>query len=775
MTGSRPEWDEERLKAAFRSRAELAPSTPADLPGAVLDQARRRRGPNLSLGWLAAAASVVILLGAVSVMREGHDPRLAAPGATGSDPGGRGGAPTSAVASALGDPISVSTAIAIRDGTEHGDRELLVAGYLSPGQPLMCPLIPAGRDNPTHLVCPQSFQWLMERPEIVMATGPDTVTSGPPNGPAIHPSFALVDPPAVPIPASGGVPPLPVVLVGHFHDRRAALCEAADAAACGQTFVVDRVAVVNDAQRVATTVRRLERFDEATKAPVTETPRDLEADVDRLVLGAAPGAILQSRLLVTIDQVVGLEPALADDPVLSHWGDPTSLMWIETVVDVRGGVALPRTFALIDGSNWFAEITPDGAVMHERRAARGQTGSDPTGPSADPSAFDSAPTTVLGITVRDIATLERDRRTDVGDLGRDEMAIRAWYVAPRPGVECPPTSAVAVSPPCDEARRWLLDGPDQLGTELGQLRADPDHWPPVLNPLVPPDVPFQVTDTWVGDEARPEPVIVLGHFEDHRVTTYAGNLWFVIDALAWTRGQGSLAIDSLVRLTPSATEDVASVLARVDAVTDTPAVATWTTVVDAATFATLDPHVAEDAPEFTTGGPVWIVRRLVPDVMDGRSRLAIQWGFTADEGSRVWLTSQPDAPADLATTIDLASPDPHTDVVEVFDYGVGVTAVQQAEDRRFDWKLMNDERVGVEIARGESERQVAIRWTAGACDRDWQLRLRPGVGGAGSTSFDLRTFDDYCPEKPAARSLVLVFDRPVDLDAFHVEYNPSGG
>jgi hypothetical protein len=88
---------------------------------------------------------------------------------------------------------------------------------------------------------------------------------------------------------------------------------------------------------------------------------------------------------------------------------------------------------------------------------------------------------------------------------------------------------------------------------------------------------------------------------------------------------------------------------------------------------------------------------------------------------------------------------------------------------------MSDERVGVEIARGTSGRQVAIRWTAGACDRNWELRLRPGASGAGSISFDLRTFDDYCPERSAARSLVLVFDHPVDGDAFHVEYNPSGG
>jgi hypothetical protein len=777
---ARPDWDDERIGSAFRARAGRTAPPPADLGEAVLERLERGRMPIGRLGRLPAGAAAVLLVGIVGLLaalgvRPSARPATSSPVTGDLHPGAPGA--TSPVVAALGDPINVGDAIAVRDGEDHPGREMVVAGYLSPLPTLACPFIPGGAENPTHLVCPQTFQWLMARPEVVMSVGPGSTEGGPPKGPAFHASFALVDPPDVPIPGSGAVSPLPVVLVGHFHDRRAARCAAADTVACGETFIVDRIATVNGAQRMVTTERRLERFDDATKAPVVGTPTDLEADVERLVLAVAPDAIVESMLVVTIDQVIPLEPVLADNQVVPHIGNPATLMWIVNAVDVQDGVAVSRTFALMDGSNWFAEITADGTVMHERRTAVAgpSDGATRLTRSADPHAFDAAPDAILGIPVRDIATLERDRRAVLDDLGRDEIALRAWYVSPRPGVACPPSPEVGVAPPCDEARHWLLDRPDQLGIEPGQLRADPDHWPPVLNPLLPQDVPFDVGDTWVADQPAPQPVIVLGHFEDHRVRTYAGNLWFVVDALAWTRDRGSLPIDSLNRLTESATEDPASVLARIDAVVGRSAAATWTTVVDAAAFATIDPRTAEDAPEFTTGRPIWIVRRLVHDVWDGRTRLAVQWAYTADGGSRIWLTSQPDAPADLATTLDLANPDARTDVIRVFDYGVGVAEVRKTDGGRLAWQRIDDGRAGVDVARGSSEREVAIRWMSGTCDRDWQVRLQPRTGESGSITLELRTYDDYCPETSAARSLVLVFDHPVDLRAFHVEYNPSGG
>jgi hypothetical protein len=766
VTGRSPDWDDERLDAAFRARAELSPPTPADLVGAVLDHASQPRAWNPRIGWLAAAAGVVILLGAVSVLREGHDPRLTVPGAAGNDSGGLGRAPTSAVAAALGDPVSVSDAIGIRDGDEHPDRELVVAGYLSPAPTLSCPFIPAGRDNPTHMMCPQSFQWLMERPEIVMTTGPDAVEGGPPKGPAIQPSFALVDPPAVPIPASGGVPSLPVVLVGHFHDRRAALCEAADAAACGRTFVVDRVAAVNGAQRMVTTVRRLQRFDEATKSPVTETPSDLEADVDRLVLGAVPGAILESRLLVTIDQVVGLEPALANDPVLSHWGDPTALMWLETVVDIRDGVAVPRTFALIDGTDWFAEITADGAQTLDRRADPRPSGeAQPVTPSADPTAFDSAPATLLGLDVSDVADVTRQRRSD-SSTDRDEYALRAWYVGPNPDATCVPSEPVIhpPMPPCDEARHWLLDDPQQYGVEVGQLRRDPDEWPRVLNPIVPIDVPFDLPATWVDGRVVPQPVVVLGHFNDERgVASYHGSAYFVVDALAWTRERPVASLDATTLLT-NATEVEASVLGRINAVAPVDAMATWATVVDASSFAALEPSLAREAPEFTTGRPVWIVRRLIASPRDGLLRLGVVSAYTADGGDRVWATVDPDAQADLATSLDLRSDDVHFPLIRVFDYAQQLSGVRSLDPSEpLEWQRAGPNAfAGLEFARGGTDREVAIRWSSGDCNADWRVRVRRMADE--TVVLEPTIFSDECSGDALRVRLVLEFAQPVDVD-----------
>ena len=781
MTEPRPDWDDERLRGAFLARAAGSPPTPRDLLPVVMDRipdrASRRGG---RAPWLAAAAGLAIVLAVGTVVGLGPSPHV--PGSSpdrprGSEPGAP--APTTALGAALGDPITIPAAIAIRDGATAPGRELVVAGFLSPLPILACPFIPADA-NPTRITCPQSFQWLMDQPEILMTVGASGSLGGPPKGPAIHPSFALVDPPTVPIPESGAVRPVPVVLIGHFHDRRAARCAAdpAPETPCGDAFLVDRVAVVNGAQRLPMTIRRLEHVDPATQRQVTETPIDLEEDVDRLVATVAPDAQIEGRLLVTMDQVFAIEPALKDDQVIGAWGNPADLLWIVSAVDLRDGLPVARTFALIDGTNWFAEITADGAVMHERRVTAGPSdGAEPIAASADPTAFDEAPTSVLGIQVRDIATVMRDRRADVSDLGRDELAIRAWYVGPRPDAPCTPAEPAIhpPTPPCDAARRWLLDRPDQLGIEPGQLRSSPDHWPPVLNPLLPIDVPFATEATWAGSTPIPQPVVVLGHFSDMRVETYAGNLYFVIDALAWTRGGAAGSIDSVTRLTTGATASPTDVLDRINAVSPEDPVATWTTVVDAADFASLEPGTAADAPEFTSGEPVWIVRRLIHDEMDGRQRLAVVAAYVADHGSRVWRSEAPDASPDLATSIDLRDPDARTRIIRVFDYGLGVVSVRETTGLTLRWQRIEQRDAGIEVARGASDREVAIRWTAGACNREWQVRLSPLASHLGSISVELRTLGDVCPANPVQRSLVIEFDHPVALESLWTEFSPSGG
>jgi hypothetical protein len=606
----------------------------------------------------------------------------------------------------------------------------------------------------------------MEEPEILMTVGPNATEGGPPKGPSIHPSFALVEPPTVPMPPSGGVRPVPVMLIGHFHDRRAALCQPADLAACGEAFIVDRVAAVNGAEHMPTTVRRLERFDDATQRQVTETPIDLEEDVDRLVLADVRGGSILSRQIATIDQVIGIEPILKDDEFVPYIGNPATLLWIVTVL-APGDVPRARTFALIDGSNWFGEVTANGMVMIERSGLRAPPeGSGMPIPSADPTAFDAAPMSVLGIPVRDIATVERDRRAVMDDLGRDELAIKGWYVSPDPARPCQPTLPAIhpPTPPCDGARHWLVDRPDQLATEAGQVRTNPDHWPPVLNPILPVDVPFEVAATWTGSIVNPQPVIVLGHFEDNRVETYAGNVYFVIDALAWSRDHGAGSIETLTRLTSAATEDPQAVVARIADVSPNDAVATWTTVVDAADFAELDPRTAADAPEFTSGAPVWIVRRLIHSEMDGRQRLAIEWSYTADRGNRIWITETPDSPVDLATSLDLHDLDARTSVVRVYDYDQQITSIDTTAGlAALDWKRVGpDPLVALDVAHGRSDREIAIRWKGSGCSSVWQIRVQNLRDG--KILVEPRTFGGDCGSGSVTRRILMRFDRPIDLD-----------
>jgi hypothetical protein len=244
------------------------------------------------------------------------------------------------------------------------------------------------------------------------------------------------------------------------------------------------------------------------------------------------------------------------------------------------------------------------------------------------------------------------------------------YVAPDPAAVCDPLLPAIHEPrpPCDAGRAWLLDDPQQYGVAIGQPHGSRTFLPSVLNPLLPVDVPFATPATWQGGSPVPQPVIVLGHFDDNRVTVNGGNLFFVVDALAWSSLVAPHSLDSIVSLTDRATEAPDLVLARAAHVSPNKAIATWATVINSADFAKLDPDAAKSMPEFTTGAPVWIVRRLIRDAIDGPPRIAIEWAWTADHGSRVWWTETPDSPTDLGTTLDLHAVDARTDAVRVFDY-----------------------------------------------------------------------------------------------------------
>lgn len=744
------DWSDDRLEAAFAARAAQAAATPSNVGEGIATQ--RGRARLLPWQWLAAAVgsiSVVMLLGGSVLLAP--RPSQSVPPMAASTGSSNGPSPSvlsdAAVVHAIGDPMTVTQALAIRDGAADTDREILVSGFLSAVPTIYC-AVELGPRNPTQPRCPEGHRWLMEREE--------PFGSDPPVGPAFHPSFALVKTPSVPVSETNEATPVPVVLLGHFHDRRAPLCSDHNRDACEQVFLVDRVISINGADQPVETHRQID-----------DLPIELSADVDALVTGAAPGTMLAARQLLPLTVVSDVEPALRDDDVLSVFSPATHASWLETVIDLRGGVPYARTFMLLDGTSWFAEITTNSARMLARTVAVPSPSSWTTMPTGDPNAFASAPTSVLGIPVRSLGALQADRQAAKDGLGSDEMAVRAWYVGPAPGATCddqnPPLPQPA--PPCDSTRHWLLDDPQQFGLEPGQLRADPriGRWEPVLNPVVPVDVPFDPGGSWLADRPSPVPVVVLGHFNDHRVQTYAGNLYFVIDALAWTKDGPATSLDSEIHLTSQASEDASSVLARISAVSPNMAVATWTTVVDAADLGGFDWWFAESS-EFATGKPVWIVRRLVPSEIDGRQRLAIEWAWTHDGGSRVWMTESPDSTPDLATTLDLHDLDAHTSLVQVADYDAGITSVSAATGLgSLEWhQPLGNETDHMDVAKGRTSHELVLRWHAEACRTTWRIHVN--VTADGKVYLYPSSRDPECTGDRVERRIVITFDRPIDID-----------
>jgi hypothetical protein len=136
----------------------------------------------------------------------------------------------------LGLPVlSVSEALARIQQPEFDDTELAVGGFYVPAfQPTSCPEQPPDV-APIRMACPDAFEWLMEAPEEVEDLA--SHERHPPRGPALNPLVADEVPFDVPDGwFDAGLEPLPVVVVGHFADRRSGSFEEL------KRFVVDGLA-----------------------------------------------------------------------------------------------------------------------------------------------------------------------------------------------------------------------------------------------------------------------------------------------------------------------------------------------------------------------------------------------------------------------------------------------------------------------------------------------------------------------------------------------------
>ncbi len=90
--------------------------------------------------------------------------------------------------------------------------------------------------------------------------------------------------------------------------------------------------------------------------------------------------------------------------------DQTRLAWLVTAVDVSD-VPIARTFMVLDGSSWFAEITGGTVLQIERSGPKPFVPTGPFGPTAEPDAFASAPRTVAGVRVKGVTDAVRAART----------------------------------------------------------------------------------------------------------------------------------------------------------------------------------------------------------------------------------------------------------------------------------------------------------------------------------------------------------------------------
>ena len=363
---TQPDWDDDRLAAAFHKRFDRpAPPTVARaVHAAIAGSTPTRFHPfeRFQARHLATAAVVVVLVGALAVA-------LADIGRLGGGPSTPAGYGAVATAGASATPtaqaipglvfetlpiIQVTDAIAIRNaGTD--DRELAVQGWFTPPMLVSCgPAPTAAPVSPVQVVCPDEITWLTENPESLVHVRGNRTDGGGPQGPALNPDLDGLDsswwphlPEALP---EGGVDadstPTDVVFVGHFDDRRAALCPEAEVDACRDRFVVDAVARVRGAAPPLSVVGLATTSTESTLA-----------DIEAIVGNEAPQSPILS--MVVVDPSTDLATI---EPSLTYTGEGLlirSTLWVVRVLESDRIV----TYIVHDGTDVIFEMTPDNRAV----------------------------------------------------------------------------------------------------------------------------------------------------------------------------------------------------------------------------------------------------------------------------------------------------------------------------------------------------------------------------------------------------------------------------
>ncbi|MBA2315359.1 MAG: hypothetical protein H0V87_08220 [Chloroflexi bacterium] len=605
-----PRWDDDRLSEAFRAR--FLVSAPDDVAPAILkalDAPRRRPLVLAPRRWIGAAAVVAALvLGSLQLLAGGERAPDTTPAPSHT------ALATDGPDVAFGLPVlSVEEAVRRRD-TALDDTVLAVSGYVGPvgGPPVSCQPS-AGLTSPVQPRCPDQFEWLMQDPEQLVTRSGDSWTGRQPSGPALNP--IVRSPTAWALGREAGLDPLPparVLVLGHFDDHRAMACPAAERGTCRRQFVVDRLVSSEGAAVTPEPVLDIEDRQVVTDEAVI---RVLAESAGRGGRALAVGAIVGTR-------IGEVEPA-AQTESLSR----AHVVWIVKRLETWSGRPTTATILIPDGTGEAFLAGADG-ITALRPAI-----------SPEPIASPAFPAEILGLPVISVAEAIGRRETILDDT---EIAVRGYFTAPNVGVElpCPATPAdiSAVQSRCPDPVTWMTDELERLWTrtDAGWESRPPSG--PALNPLVRFDVPFEVPNLWNDTGPNPMPAVVLGHFGDRRAaacpepSVEGCRRAFVVDALVWAAGR-STPLAPVVR-TAEATESDDAVERRFRKVTGLVVEPIWLTVVKGSNVREIEPWAAEQAPELTRAGAVWLVRVLVR--LDG-DRPVVRTGYTIDGGGTLWI------------------------------------------------------------------------------------------------------------------------------------------
>ena len=290
MTMSRDPWSNERLEAAFTARSRQH-GTPAGLTVDTLVAVRHAGAPPARSRPWGTLVPLAAALGLLAVVLGG--PLLAGSPPTTTDPS----VSPSPAASDVGETvfglpvIDVRAAAAIRDAGVD-ERAIAVRGWLA-FDGTECPAVDEGLVSPLQLGCEGQRRALLAEPDPALV------------GPGADP-----DPSVLLRPLLDWAPDVPpgevaeLVVVGHFDDRRAALCPPDEVQTCRDRFVVDRLVSV-DGREVA---------ELPMAEPDLPVQRSIE-DIERALAGVVPDAMVLSAIPHGREALLRVEPGL-DRPML---------------------------------------------------------------------------------------------------------------------------------------------------------------------------------------------------------------------------------------------------------------------------------------------------------------------------------------------------------------------------------------------------------------------------------------------------------------------------